>query len=140
MHQVLIVLAFLTMASASASAQTMAPTCDGDFAVVRVSQIKPTSSLDALMKAQEAHIAWYRKNGFMNNQIYTTRILVSDPTTKAMKYSDTEVMSFHVRPPSATAGTSVSSKDQTGWDAYVNLYRAASDIKSEYTVCLPKNR
>jgi hypothetical protein len=140
MHRILTIVAFLFLASAPVTAQTMAPTCDGDLAIVRISQLRPASSLGAFMKAQEAHIAWYRKNGFLNNQIYTTRILVADPATKAMKYSDTEVMSFHVRPPASAAGMSVSSKDQAGWDAYVALYRTAAELKAEYTVCLPKNR
>src|SRR5712671_5260837 len=99
MHRLLTVLAFLAAASATASAQTTAPACDGDLAIVRISQIKPTSSFDAFTRAQEAHIAWYRKNGFTNNQIYTTRILTLDPKTKVLNYSDTDVMTFHVRPP-----------------------------------------
>ncbi len=75
------------------------------------------------MKAQEAHIAWYRKNGFTNNQIYASRLIVYDPQTRAAKYSDGEVMAFHVRPPMEVTGASVSSKDQAGWDSYVKQYR-----------------
>lgn len=140
MKRFLTVLAFLASTAAAPAAAQTAPACDGDLAVVRVSQIKSTSSLDAFMKAQEAHIAWYRKQGFTDNHIYTTRVVVSDPTTKTMQYSDTEVMSFHVRPPSGGGGMSVASKDQAGWDAYVKQYRDASDMKSEHIVCLPKNR
>jgi hypothetical protein len=141
MNRILTVIAFLAVAfAAPASAQTAFPACDGDWAAVRVSTIKPTSSLAAFMRAQEAHIAWYRKNGFTNNQIYTARVLVTGGTTSAMTYSETEVMSFHVRPPAPAAGASVSSKDQAGWDAYVKLYRDTSDLKSEHFACLPKNR
>lgn len=57
-----------------------------------------------------------------------------------MSYSATEVMSFHMRPPGDQNGKPVSSKDQTGWDAYVNQYRAVSDLKSQHILCLPKNR
>ena len=136
---VAVVLTFaLTMVGAgSASAQT-APACAGDIALVRVSQIKSTSNLAAFMKALEAHIAWYRKNGFTDNQIYSAPVIVRDATTKTLKYSETEVMTFHVRPPSESS--SEIAKDQAGWDAYVKQYRDSSDIKSEYRVCLPKAR
>ena len=87
MRHILFVLASaVVLSTASASAQTM-PACNGDMAIVRVSQIKPTSTLAAYMKAQEAHIAWYRKNGFSNNLIYSSPVIVTDPNTKASKYS-----------------------------------------------------
>ena len=140
MRQILFILASLAAVSAgSASAQTM-PACTGDIAIVRVSQVKPTSSVAAFMKAQEAHIAWYRKNGFTDNQIYSSPVIVTDPKTKTSKNSDTEIMSFHVRPPSGPNGMSVASKDQAAWDAYVKMYRDSSDLKAEYMACLPKNR
>ena len=60
-----------------------------------------------------------------------------DVPTQAMKDSDT-VIAFHVRPPDE--GQSVASKDQVGWDGFVKQYRDSSEIKAQYTVCLPKNR
>jgi hypothetical protein len=50
-----------------------------------------------------------------------------------MKYSDTEIMTFHVRPPSGA-------KHDAAWDAYVKQYRDNSDIKYEYNICMPKAR
>ena len=140
MRQILAVITFFAALSAApVSAQTMPPACDGDIAIVRVTQIKPTSSVGAYMTAQAAHLAWYRKQGFTNNQIYSSRVIVTDPATKSMKYSDTDVVAFHVRPPSS-GGTSIAAKDQAGWDAYVKRYRDSSEIKSEYMVCWPKGR
>ncbi len=139
MRKMLIALTCLAAVSAASASAQSVPACDGDPAIVRVSQIKPTSTLQAFMNAQEAHLAWYRNNGFTSNQIYSSRVMVNDPQTKTMKYSDTEILSFHVRPPSGF-GSSVASKDQPGWDAYVKQYRDSSDIKAEYMVCLPKNR
>src|SRR5262249_41546804 len=132
---VVLIFALTMVGAGSASAQTT-PACAGDITLVRVSQIKPTSNLAAFMKALEAHIAWYRKNGFTDNQIYSLPVIVSDPTTRTQKYSETEVMTFHVRPPSGVN----QSKDQAGWDAYVKQYQDSSDIKFEYRVCLPKAR
>lgn len=140
MRKVLIALTYLTALSGTPLlAQSAAPTCDGDPAIVRVSQLKPTSNYQAFLKAQDAHLAWYRKNGFTDNLIYSSRVMVVDDKTKTMKYSDTDVVAFHVRPP-AGGGSSAASKDQAGWDAYVKLYRDSSDLKAEYPVCLPKVR
>ena len=114
-----------------ARVQSASPACDGDIAVVRISTIKPTGSMEGFLKAQEAHLAWYRSHGYRDNLIYSARVLVRDPVTRSMKYSDTEIMTFHVRPPSDVT-------QDAAWNAYVKQYRDNSDIKSEYNVCLPK--
>ena len=125
--------------AADARGQTVLPACDGDITMVRLSTIKPTSSLQAFMKAQDAHLAWYRKNGFTTNHIYSARVLVVDKTAKQQHFSDTEVMTFHVRPPVATGAAPISAKDQAGWDNYVKMYRDSSDITSEHVICMPKH-
>ena len=51
-----------------------------------------------------------------------------------MTYSDTEVITYHVRPP----GGAQQIKRDSAWDAYVKQYRDTSDIKSEYLSCMPK--
>jgi len=141
MTRILTLLAFFALGfAAPSSAQMAGPACDGNLTVVRISQIKPTSNMAAFMKAMDAHLAWYRKNGFTDNQIYAARIAVADPATKATKYSETEVMTFHVGSPATMSAVGVSKKDQAGWDNYVKQYRDSSDIKSETVVCLPKNR
>jgi len=138
---VLLFLALILATSpAPARAQSATPKCDGDFAIVRISQIKPTSNLQTFMKAQEAHLAWYRANGYKTNEIYSARVMVSDDKGKTMRYSDSEVMTFHVRPPAANGDTAISSKGKAGWDAYVKMYRDSSDIKTEYFICMPKTR
>jgi hypothetical protein len=119
------------------SAQYPDARCTGDPAIVRVVQIRPTSSYEAFLRAQEAQVAWYQKNGFADLQVYSSRVSALDPQTHLMKDSDT-VIAFHVRPPDV--GQSVAAKDQAGWDAYVQQYRDSSEIKAQYTVCLPKNR
>jgi hypothetical protein len=129
----------VSLVSASALAQNEdtsrlppAAQCDGDYAIVRVSQIAPGSSTEEFLKVVETHKAWYRSHGFMNNEIYATKILVQDATTKAWKYSDTEIMTFHVRPPREI-------KVDSEWEAFVKRYKNISDIKSEYIICLPRH-
>ena len=48
------------------------------------------------MKAVEAHKAWYRSHGFKDNVIVASRVILTDEKTHAMKYSDTEVVTYHV--------------------------------------------
>lgn len=109
------------------------PACDGDYAIVRISQIKPTGSMAGFMKAVDAHKAWYRSHGFMNNEIYTAKIAVRDPAKKTWSFSTDQIMTFHVRPPEGA-------KHDAAWDAYVKMYSDNSDIKTEYIACMPKTK
>lgn len=109
--------------------------CSGDPAVVRVSTIKP-GAMPAFLAAVAAHKAWYRANGVGDNDIFTAPVLVRDEATKRWKVSDTEVMSFHVRPPAAGR---TPSRGDAAWNAYLKQYRDSSQIKSEYMVCMPKH-
>jgi hypothetical protein len=129
-----LVLISVIAALISTPALAQRPACDGDFAVVRVSEIKPSSSMEQYLKALDAHKAWYRSHGFMNNEIHTAKMLVLDKSTNSWKYSDSEIMSFHIRPPLPQ-----DLKLDAAWDAFVRQYDESSEIKAEYSICLPKN-
>jgi hypothetical protein len=124
------------MCAAPVSGQTAGPACFGDMATIRLSQIKPGGSLQGFLKAVEAHKAWYRANGVTDNDIVAARVLVRDEKTGLpVKYSETEIMSFHLRPP----GTSrIPNKNDAAWEAFVKQYRDNSDLKSEYSACIPR--
>ena len=120
----------------AASAQTAPPACFGDMATVRISQIKPGGTLQGFLKAVEAHKAWYRSNGISDNDIVAARVLVRDEKTGLpVKYSETEVMSFHLRPPVASR---TPNRNDAAWEAFVRQYRDNSDLKSEYWTCIPR--
>lgn len=112
-------------------AQNGLPNCDGDYAIVRVSSIKP-GKMDGFMAAVEAHKAWYRSHGY-NDVIVASRVITSDPKTKKMKYSDQEVLTYHV-----TTQNSEQPKHDAAWDAYVKQYQETSNLKSTYFTCMPK--
>jgi hypothetical protein len=135
MRVALLLTAFLALQATSAFAQTAMPACNGDLTIVRVSQIKPGGSIQKFMAAVAAHKAWYRANGFTDNEIVTSRVIIRDEKTNAMKYSDTEVISYHIRAPGPEKTAKL--KD-AAWDAYVKLYQDTSEIKSEYLTCMPK--
>lgn len=118
----------------SCMAQSGPPSCDGDYAIVRISTIKP-GMMDGFMAAVAAHKAWYRSHGFNDNVIVASRVILTDPRAKTMKYSDTEVITYHIRPP---GGGQTQPKRDAAWDAYVKQYRETSSIKSEYFSCMPK--
>lgn len=117
----------------SALAQSM-PACNGDVDIVRVSTIKP-GAMQGFMAAVAAHKAWYRSHGFNDNVIVAAPVIVRDEKTKAFNYSETEVVTQHIRPPGPEK---TAAKRDAAWDAYVKQYRDTSDLKSEYTTCMPK--
>jgi hypothetical protein len=131
MRTALFLAAFAALQIPGAFAQNTPPTCDGDIAVVRVSAIKP-GGMEGFMAAVAAHKAWYRNHGFNDNVIVASRVILRDDKTGAMKYSDAEVVTYHIRPPKRDG------KMDAAWDAYVKLYRDTSDIKSQYMTCMPK--
>jgi hypothetical protein len=131
MRTMLILTALAALQIPSALAQNAPPACDGDIAIVRVSTIKP-GAMQGFMEAVAAHKAWYRSHGYKDNVIVATRIYLTDAHGDPTKYSETEVISYHVRPPEGPV------KHDAAWDAYVKQYRDTSDIKSEYMTCMPK--
>jgi len=134
MRGALFLAAFAALQVSSAFAQNALPACDGDIAVVRISAIKP-GAMPGFLAAVAAHKAWYRSHGFNDNVIVTSRVILTDDKTGAMKYSDAEVVSYHVRPP---GGKETEAKKDAAWDAYVKQYRDTSDIKNSYLTCMPK--
>lgn len=114
----------------AARAQNTLPACDGDYATVRISTIKP-GKLDIFMQAVAEHKAWYRSHGVKDNVIAPARIIERQEGGPG-KYSDTEVMTFHIHPPTGRT------ERDAAYDAFVQKYRDSSDLKSEYRVCLPK--
>jgi hypothetical protein len=131
--RIALVLAALTIFHAPhALAQNTPPPCDGNYATVRVSTIKP-GKMDLFMQAVAAHKSWYRNHGFKDNIIVSARVITRGQEGGASKYSETEVVSLHINAPNTSGG-----KRDADWDAYVNMYRESSEIKTSYSVCMPK--
>jgi hypothetical protein len=124
----------LLLALASQAIFAQLPACDGNIAIVRVSDIKP-GAMDRFLAAVAAHRAWYRANGITDNELVTSRVIVLDPQTGA-SYSDKEVLTYHINPPDPDR---TPKRGDTAWNAYVKQYRDSSDIKSEYITCMPKH-
>jgi hypothetical protein len=127
---------FLVLQSVPAFAQGEMPPCDGHIAIVRVSEVKP-GAMERFTAAVEAHRAWYRKNGVKDNEIVASRVIVKDEKTGKMKYSDTEVITYHINPPSDNRKLP---RDDDAWKAYVKMYRDSSTLKASYVTCRPKAR
>src|SRR5579863_837111 len=132
MRTVLFLAALAALQIPSALAQDALPPCDGDITMVRVSTIKP-GAMANFMAAVAAHKAWYRSHGFKDNIIVASKVFVRDEKSGAIKYSDTEVVTYHIGLP----GSALEKRD-AAWDAYVKQYRDSSDIKNEYMTCMPK--
>lgn len=122
-----LLIAPISIPSAPVAAQQpfkLAP-CEGKYNFVRVSEIKP-GMMPKFLEAVAAQKAWYKKQG-KSDEISVMRVI----DTKTGTYSETEAVTTHVsnpedghRPPRDAA-----------YDAFVALFRASSDIKSEYFTC-----
>ena len=134
MKQMLGVAGLVTLLTCVGFAQTSMPACEGDLTIVRVSRIKPGGSLDGFLKAAEAHRAWYRANKITTNEIVTARVIDIDRTAGTSKFSETEVLQFHIRPPQRPPNA-----EDAAWKAYVKQYQDNSEIVSEYVTCMPKH-
>ena len=136
MRLLLLVAAVLALYSAPSFAQEARPACNGSYAVVRVSEIKPGGTMKGFLDAAAAHQAWYRKNGVNDNEIVVSRVIVKDEKTGKLSYSDKEVITYHINPPDAKR---TPNRGDADWNAYVKMYRDNSDMKSEYLTCMPKH-
>lgn len=87
------------------------------------------------LAASAAHRAWYRSHGINDNDIVVARIIVRDEKTGERKYSETDAISYHIRPPSKDR---VKGEGDEAWNAYVKQYRENSEIKNQYNTCMPK--
>ena len=125
----------LTLGAASALAQNAAPKCDGDIAIVSVYQIKAGGTMDGFMAAVAANQAWYRTNGVTENQIAASRVIVDDQATGGTKYSDTDVLTYHLHPPNEERTPEMG---DSAWKAFEKQYSNNAEKKAEYTTCMPK--
>ncbi len=135
MRVVFSVIAFLAFSAASAFAQGPAPKCDGDIAIVSVYQIKAGGTMDGFMAAVAANLAWYRTSGVSDNQIVASRVIVKDDATGGTKYSDKDVLTYHVHPPSEERTPEMG---DSGWKAFEKQYDDNAEKKAEYTTCMPR--
>ena len=103
------------------------------MATVRVSEIPKTGSLEGFMKAVAAHAEWYKSHG-TEDKVIAVRIVVRDEATKGQKYSETQVMTYHISPAVYKPGPA----HDDAYEAFVKLYRDNSEIKQQYNVCMPK--
>jgi hypothetical protein len=135
MRIVLAVIGFLSLGANAALAQASAPKCDGDVAIVRVYQIKSGGTMDGFLAAVAADQAWYRTNGITDNQIVASRVIVKDDATGGTKFSDTDVLTYHLHPPSEERTPEMG---DSAWKEFEKLYNANADKKAEYTTCMPR--
>jgi hypothetical protein len=135
MRYLLFLTGFLVLSASSAMAQNAAPKCDGDIAIVSIYQIKPGGTMDGFMAAVAAHQAWYRLNGINENQVVASRVIVKDDATGGTKFSDSEVLTYHVRPPSDERTPEMG---DAPWKAFEKQYSDNAEKKTEYTTCMPR--
>jgi len=135
MRFTLFLIGFLSLGAIPSIAQTAAPKCDGDIAIVSIYQIKSGGSMDGFLKAVDANQAWYRLNGITDNRIAASRVIVKDDATGGTKFSDAEVLTYHVNPPNDERTPEMGDSD---WKAFEKQYDDNAEKKAEYTTCMPR--
>ena len=102
-------------------------------AIVRMSAIKATGSMDGFKEAARDHLKWYRDHGYTTNEIISYPVMETKDQGKTWAVSQTQVFSIHKNDPGVPR-----EKIDAAWNAYVAKYRANSDITSETVICMPK--
>ena len=128
-----LVAAFFCPLSAALRAQAPQPACDGVLVAIRISDIKPNSSVDKFLAAVEAQKAWYASHGYKDDKIFVSQILVRQMDTTNFSYSGKQMMTYHYY-------TQASSKavHDAAWEAYVKQYADSSIVKESILNCIPK--
>jgi hypothetical protein len=117
---------FAPAAFAQTAATAPPPPCDGTRAIVRVSDIKPGSSMDNFLAAVAAQKAWYAAH-VPADKIFVSRVIERG----ASDYSTTEAITYHFY------GGGPEPKHDADFDAFVSLFGASSTIKATYFTCIP---
>ena len=114
---------------ASAQPRPATACSQGELTRIRLSKIKSGGSLAGFRSAVAAHNRWYQAHGFRIEQRIAP--VVNSAKGRFRAASD-EVMTF------VTSDDVPREKHDAGWQAFVALYRANSQIEKETIVCLPK--
>ena len=122
-----LILSSTPSAAQQAPARPPMPACDGNYNIVRVSEIKP-GMMDKFLQAVAAQKAWYKSKGSPDT-ITLERIIDSKTGT----YSTTQAITNHISP----AGSKQPAHD-AGYDSFVALFTDSSTIKSSYVTCIEK--
>jgi hypothetical protein len=107
--------------------------CKGQLVMVRTSKLKTPDARPVFEKAAKDNEAWYRTHGLTANQQIAGTVLVMDPATHTLSVSPDTVATVHVNPP----GPSAPAPD-AAWNAFVDEYRASSDLETQTLICLDR--
>jgi hypothetical protein len=104
----------------------------GNITTVRVSKLKTPASRPAFEKAMADHAKWYADHGFASDQFVKAPVIVPDAVKKTLVQSPDQIMTLHTH-----SSYVAPEKRDAGWKAFVDEYRASSDMLSEVSVCMP---
>jgi hypothetical protein len=122
-----LILSSTPSAAQQATARPPLPACDGNYNIVRLSDIKP-GMFQKFLDAVAAQKAWYQSKGSPDT-IGVERVI----DMKSNSYSTTQAITTHIQPPSSKQPAR-----DAGFDAFVALFSDSSTIKSSYFTCMAK--
>ncbi len=109
------------LALAGAACAQAGPGCDGQYAVVRVSKLKPGQGA-LFARATADQVAWYRGKGITTNSFKVGTMLDGAGAEQRL--------TLHLNAPAERPAP------DAGWNAFVQEFRDSSDILTETRVCL----
>jgi hypothetical protein len=113
-----------------AKAAAQAPSCSGNYEVVRTSTVKP-GKMDLFLKAAQDHQDWYRAHG-MKDRIIVGRVFSQDADSAG--FSSSLAMTVHTD--LSQMGPPAHAPDDAAWNHYVAEYKESSDLTNTAVVCL----
>jgi hypothetical protein len=123
------------------AANPLAPECKGRLALLRIDTITPNGTIDGVAKATQDQQAWYRANGYDDNDIHFVRLMKFDRATNSYRLAVNRVMILHVNPPSdvidSHADVKRSAESNAAWSAFVKEYDDNSKVTAAFATCLP---
>jgi len=107
------------------------------YAILRVSKITGTrAGFDAAM---EAHTAYYRSVGITGNRQNAIDVVTPSLADGGFAVSPEVVVTLHVNPPARDEKRAEREAARYDYDAFVDQYRANSEIVEEAWVCVPND-
>jgi hypothetical protein len=124
----------LSPGEALRAAQTAKPCPAGQvFAMVRISTVKPTGSIEGYKEAVRDQLKWYRDHGYMTAEVTAYPVVETPDQGKSWAVSKTHILSIHKNRPVAPQ-----QKQDPSWDAVTAKLVANVDITSDTYFCTAK--
>src|SRR5581483_2036445 len=108
--------------------------CDGTVQSIRISKIKASGNVTAVMEAVAENNAWYKSHNVEGGVQIGARVITRDPESKTFRLADDEIVTIHTYPAKFQAP-----QHDDAWKAFVQKYKDNSTVETQKMICIPKS-